>query len=172
MVGVMVTSIIVSLVIECIQDYNDDGKINGGWDYLGAAVSGFFSGLSGGFGSLVMYSFIGNSLDYFISGDYNSETFGQDMLVMGVSSIIGVGVGKVLKFGVSKFKANSLFKLGNNSFANSLLAKMGLSVNIGSNAAKSNLGGIIYSSSKYFLGEVMENIGSNVSSIGLLLIFD
>ncbi len=172
MVGVMITSIIVSLVFECVEDYTDDGIINGGWNYFGAAVSGFFSGLSGGFGALVMYSFIGNSLDYFISGNYNSNTFGQDMLVMGISSVIGVGVGKLLKYGVSKLKANSLFKLSNNSLANSLLDKMGLNINIGSNVAKTNLAGIIYGSSKYFLGEVIESIGSNVSNNGLLLIFD
>ncbi|MDY0209168.1 MAG: hypothetical protein RBR48_03225 [Bacilli bacterium] len=113
-----------------------------------------------------------NKLDYFISGDYNPETFGQDIFVMGVSSAIGVGIGKGLKFGVSKLKVNSLFKLGNNSLANSLLNKMGLSINIGLNAAKSNLGAIIFRSSEYFLGEVMENIGSNVSNNSLLLIFD
>lgn len=172
MVGILIASIIVSLAFEVYEDFHEDGDFDFGWKYLGATVSGFFSGLTGGVGSLILYSFLGNTLDYLISGEYNSETLGQDLVLMGISAAIGVGIGKGIKFGISKIKANSLFKLGNNSVANSLLSKMGLGVNIGSNAAKANLSGIIYKSSKYFLGQLVENIGCDSVNNGLLLIFD
>jgi len=171
-VVVMIASIFISVAVEVYEDLHEDGDFDIGWNYLGAVVSGIFSAFSGGLGSLVLYSFIGSSLDYFISGNFNSETFGQDLLIIGISSAIGVGIGKALKFGVSKLKATSLFKLGNNSLANSLLSKMGVGTNIGSNAAKANLSGIIYRSSKYLFGEIIQNIGSNVTNNGLLLIFD
>ncbi len=49
---------------------------------------------------------------------------------------------------------------------------MGIDVKIGSSAAKANLSKIIYKSSKYFLGELIENIGTNAVNNELLLIFD
>ena len=163
--GIMITSIIVSLIIESIQDYTDDGILfNRSFNnYIGAGVSGFFSGLSGGLGYLMLYGFIGSSLDYFISGEFNAETFGKDLLSMGFSSAIGVAIGKGLNFGVSKLKANSLFKLNNNPLANRILSNMGMGVKIGSRAAD-NLGRVIYDSRKYLLGEIMENLGSNITN--------
>jgi len=172
MVGVMIASIFVSLAFEVYEDFHDDGDFHFGWKYLGATVSGFFSGLTGGVGSLILYSFLGNTLDYLISGEFSPETFGQDLVLIGISSAIGVGIGKSFKFGVSRIKANSLFNLGNNSIANSILNKMGLGAKIGSNSAKANLSGIIYKSSKYFIGELVANIGCNTANNGILLIFD
>ena len=172
MVGVMIASILVSLAFEVYEDFQEDGDFDFGWKYLGATVSGFFSGLTGGVGSLILYSFLGNSLDYLISGEFNPETFGRDLLLMGGTAIAGVLVGKGLNLGFSKLKAGRLFNLCDNGVANKMLNKMGIAINIGSNAAKENLGGIIYNSGKYFLGELMENIGSNsVNNFGLL-IFD
>ena len=84
---------------------------------------------------------------------------------------MGVLIGKVLKFGTSKLKANNLLKLDNN-VANQALSSMRLSVKVGSRAAKSGLSKIIYESRKYFVGEIMETIGSNSMNNGLLLIFD
>jgi len=174
MVGVMIASILVSLAFEAYEDYVEDGvAFNGNFSgYLGASVSGFFSGFTGGVGSLILYSFLGNSLDYLISGEFNPDTFGRDLLLMGGTAIAGVLVGKGLNLGFSKLKAGRLFNLCNNGVANKMLNKMGIAINIGSNAAKENLGGIIYNSGKYFLGELMENMGSNsVNNFGLL-IFD
>ena len=173
MVGVMITSILVSLAFEAYEDYVEDGVAFNGYfsGYLGASVSGFLNGLSGGVGYLMLYSFIGGSLDYFISGNYNADTFGSDMLKLAGSVVAGILIGKTLKFSASKIKANSLFKLDNN-LANHALSSMGFSVKIGSNAAKSVLSKIIYQSRKYFLGEVIENVGSNSVNNGFLLIFD
>jgi hypothetical protein len=173
MVGVMIASVFVLLIIESFQDYADDGvlfnrKLS---NYIGAAVSGFFSGLSGGFGHLVLNGFIGNTLDYFISGEFNPETFGKDLLIMGLSSLLAVGVGKALNYGASKLKANSLLKLGNNPSANRILKSMGIYIRIGSRAA-SNLGRAIYDSGKYFFGLLIENIGCNSVNNGLLIVFD
>ncbi len=169
--GVMIASIIVSIAFEVYEDFHEDGDFDFGWRYLGAAVSGFFNGLSGGVASLMLYSFIGSSLDYFISGNYNADTFGSDMLKTAGFAVAGVLIGKALKFGASKLKANSLFNLDNN-VANKALSNMGLGVKIGSRAAKSGLSKIIYESNKYFLGEVIENVGSNSVNNGLLLVFD
>ena len=173
MVGVMIASIVVSIVIESIQDYTDDGILfNRSFNnYIGAGVSGFFSGLSGGMGYLMLYGFIGNSLDYFISGGFNAETFGMELLLMGFSSAIGVVIGKGLNLGVSKLKAYSLFKLNNNPLANSILKEMGLNIKIGSRAAE-NLGQVIFDSHKFFLGLVIENISTNTVNNGLLIVFD
>ncbi len=91
---------------------------------------------------------------------------------MGGTAIAGVLVGKGLSLGLSKLKAGSLFKLCDKGIANKTLKKMGIAINIGSNAAKENLSRIIYNSGKYFFGELMENIGTNsVNNLGLL-IFD
>ena len=173
MVGVMIASIIVSLVIESIQDYTDDGILfNRSFNnYIGAGVSGFFSGLSGGIGYLMLYGFIGNSLDYFISGEFNVETLGRDLFIMGISSAMGVVIGKGLNLGLSKLKANSLFKLNNNPLANDILNKMGLTVKIGSRAAD-NLGRVIFDSGKYFFGLVIENVSTNIANNSMLIVFD
>ncbi|XMB72153.1 hypothetical protein RJI07_08595 [Mycoplasmatota bacterium WC30] len=168
----MIASIIISVAFEVYEDFHEDGDFDFGWRYLGAAVSEFFSGLSGSLGYLMLYGFIGNSLDYFISGEFNSGTIGKDLLIMGGTAIAGVLIGKGLNLGLSKLKANSLFSLCDNGAANKLLSKMGLAIKIGSNAAQDNLGRIIYNSGKYFLGELMENVGSNsINNLGLL-IFD
>ncbi len=172
MVGVMIASILISVAFEVYEDFHEDGDFDFGWRYLGASVSGFFSGLSGSIGYLMLYSFVGNSLDYFISGGYNPDTLGKDLLLMGGTAIAGVLVGKGLSLGLSKLKAGSLFKLCDKGIANKTLKKMGKAINIGSNAAKENLSRIIYNSGKYFFGELMENIGTNsVNNLGLL-IFD
>lgn len=172
MVGIMIASIIVSLTFEVYEDFHEDGDFDFGWRYLGATVSRFFSGLSGSIGYLMLYSFIGNSFNYLISSGYNPDTLGKDLLLIGGTAIAGVLIGKGLNLGVSKLKAGNLFNLCDNGVANKMLNKMGIAVKIGSNAAKENLGGIIYNSGKYFLGELMENIGSNsVNNLGLL-IFD
>lgn len=72
-------------------------------------------------------------------------------------------IGKGLNLGLSKLKANSLFKLNDNPLANSILKEVGLDIKIGSRAAE-NLGHIIYRSRKYLLGEIMENLGSNITN--------
>ena len=136
--GVMIASIAISLAFEVYEDFSEDGNFDFGWRYLGAVVSGFFNGLSGAIGYLILYSFIGNSLDYIISGEFDTDTLGKDLLLMGGTAIAGVLIGKALKFGVSKLKANNLFSLDNN-VANQVLSSMGFSVNIGSNVAKSGL---------------------------------
>ena len=174
--GVMIASIAISLAFEVYEDFSEDGDFDFGWRYLGAAVSGFFSGLVGTTGYMFLYSFIGSTLDYFICNEQNLGTLGKDLIIMAFSSAIGVTIGKLLKLGLSKLKAKKLLNLGNNNLANKILGKMGLSINIGSNAAQNGLGQIIYESGKYFLGEILENIGANVSGYfaedGLLIVFD
>ena len=116
MIGVMIASIIVSLAFEVYEDFHEDGDFDFGWKYLGATVSGFFSGFTGGAGSLILYSFLGNTLDYLISGEFNSDTLGQDLVLMGISAAIGVGIGKAFKFGVSKIKTNKIRRQQDSQF--------------------------------------------------------
>lgn len=170
-VGVMIASISISLIIEAIQDKKADGDFDFGWNYIGAAVSGFFTGLSAGVTGLIGYSILGSSLDYFISGEYNYETFLSDMITIAIVSSLSVCIGQGFKFLSSSLKASYLKGL-TNPIANSKLGSMGISTKIGSNIAKKGLNMVIHTSGKYFMGEVIENVSSIITQESLLLIFD
>jgi len=108
-VGVMIASIAVSMLFEVIEDFVEDGEMNHSFgQYAGAFISGVCGGLSGGFGALVGYSFLGGTLDYLIAGDFNQETFLTDIIVIGASSIISISLGGLSKKGLSSLKANAI----------------------------------------------------------------
>ncbi len=170
----MLISIAISLGIEIYQDLHEDGEFNIGWNYLGAAVSGYFSGLAGKFWASAAYSFIGGALDYFISGEYNEDTVYLDMGVLIISSIISGGLGKLAYNQVSLLKGNALSKLSANKFINRKLTSMGLGfIKNGCLKQGVSLGKTIANSNKYFFGNVIrvfvsKSSGEILSSIGLL----
>jgi len=165
MVGVMVASIVVSMLFEIAEDLVEDGDMNHSFgQYAGAFVSGIFGGLSGGFGALVGYSFLGGTIDYIISGDFNEETFVTDMMIIAVGSVISISLGSLSKKGLSTIKANKILNLGNNNLANRALNRIGLGmIKVGQRGVKQSLGTIINNSGKYLFGEVSQAVVSKVS---------
>ena len=164
-VGIMIASIVVSMLFEVIEDLAEDGELNHSLrQYIGAFVSGVLGGLSGGFAALVGYSFIGGTFDYFISGDFNQETFVTDMIVIGVSSVISISIGNLSKKGLSTLKASKILNIGNNNLANRALNRMGLGIiKVGQSGGKKALARVINNSGKYFFGEVSQTVISKTS---------
>ena len=135
-------SIGVSLAFELYEDWKDGGLGDGShdWkDYLGAGISGFFGGLSGGVGAQLVFSLAGGFADAALSGDLTEygfmHTLGNVVISFGVSSLAGAAVNR-LAAGV---KASSLKKLTNN-LGNRQLKAMNAAINMGANAAKAKGG--------------------------------
>ena len=132
--GILI-SIGFSLLFEVIEDAIDGGLGDGShdWrDYLGAAVSGLFGGLSPFGGTLakkicsqVLFSFVGGVADAAISGDLQENGFWSTMGNIAVSTIVSIVVGELGDIVASKIKANSLIKMRNKNKANQILKKMG-----------------------------------------------
>jgi len=170
---VMIASITIALLFELGEDYFEDGELNHSFgQYAGAFATGFFGGLSGGAFALIGWSMVGGVADYVLSGNFNEDTFLKDMAVIGITSILSVGIGYGLKRVASGLKANSIMKLGSNNLSNRALGGMGFTaLKVGHRIAGAggltvgkSLGKILYQSGKYFGGEMIQTISTGVSS--------
>ena len=135
-------SIGVSLLFELYEDWDEGGFGDGshGWkDYIGAGISGFFGGLSGGVGAQLIFSLAGGFADAALSGDLAKygfmHTLGNVVISFGISSIAGTAVNRL----AAGFKASSLKKLTNN-LGNKQLKAMNAVINMGAKAAKAKGG--------------------------------
>ena len=115
--GILI-SIGFSLLFEVIEDAIDGGLGDGShdWrDYLGAAVSGLFGGLSPFGGTLakkicsqVLFSFVGGVADAAISGDLQENGFWTTMGNIALSTAFSIVVGALGKTITSKKKQEVL----------------------------------------------------------------
>jgi hypothetical protein len=117
-------SIGLSLLFEVAEDAMDGNGWDHDWkDYLGAGISGFFGGLGGGVAAQVAFAFSGGLADAWLSGDLQQNGIWNTLGSITLSSGISMGLGSLSKWGASKVKANSLFKMTNNQ-ANRALSEI------------------------------------------------
>lgn len=162
----LLISVGVSLAFEVLEDAIDGN----GWDhdckdYLGAGISGLFGGLGGGIVHQIGFAFVGGMADAWLSGDLEQNGLFNTLGSIALYSAISFGIGAAAKKIASGVKASSLKKLSH-SIANKKLDAMGLTVKIGSNAAKARggLSSMIRNQSKWVGNIISEYTGSALSS--------
>ncbi len=138
----LVISIGVSILFEVVEDAIDGGLGDDShdWkDYLGAGISGFFGGLSGGLGAQLVFSIAGGFADAALSGDLEENgimnTLASSILSFGISSVAS-GLTNRIASGVKASSLKRISKKFGNNAANKKLGKIGAKIKIGSKAAK------------------------------------
>lgn len=158
----------VSVTIEFAEDINDGELFNDKdvFDYLGAAVGGFISGLGGGLVSSLALGIAGDVVDAWISGGLKEIGVGELILTSAISSAIGFGVGKVVGKGMRKVatfaKAKQFFNMKgivSNNVINKQMKPIANGLNIGSKKATiSKISQEIFRANKWTTGRYIEDI--------------
>ena len=134
----MLLSIGISLMMEVIEDAIDGGLGDDShdWrDYLGAGISGFFSGFTKFKKMGTLLSLAGSLVDAGISGDFKDNGVLNTLTNIGVSMAVSWAVGYFAKRVAARLKATDINKMPR-KLANRTLKKIGANINMGSNAVK------------------------------------
>ena len=155
---------------EFIEDLSDGQLMNdkNGFDYLGAAVGGFISGLGGGFISGLALGVVGDTVDALINGELAEYGVGNILLTSVISSVISTGAGTIVGKGARKLasfvKAKQIFGLKGivaNNVINKQLREITNDLNIGAKKATvSFISDEIYNANLWKAGQRIEDIVS------------